>query len=90
MERKELIDILRKHNRKNIVLCLNGIIATDILIENIQIIQKKNYLIIENRKNRKIKIGLNLRQLMKIRKTKINELELQFDQLQQVIISLKH
>ena len=90
MERKELIEILRKHNRKNIVLCLNGIIATDMLIENIKIIQKKNYLIIENRKNRKIKIGLNLRQLMKIRKTKINELELQFDTLQQVIISLKH
>ena len=90
MERKELIEILRKHNRKNIILYLNGIIATDMLIENIKIIQKKNYLIIENRKNRKIKIGLNLRQLMKIRKTKINELELQFDTLQQVIISLKH
>ena len=90
MQRKELIEILRKHNRKNIILYLNGIIATDMLIENIKIIQKKNYLIIENRKNRKIKIGLNLRQLMKIRKTKINELELQFDTLQQVIISLKH
>lgn len=90
MERKELIEILRKHNRKNIILYLNGIIATDMLIENIKIIQKKNYLIIENRKNKKIKIGLNLRQLMKIRKTKINELELQFDTLQQVIISLKH
>lgn len=90
MERRELIETLHKHNRKNIVLYLNGIIATKILIENIKIKQKNNYLIIENRQNSKIKIGLNLRQLMKIRKTKINELELQFDQLQKVIISLKH
>ena len=90
MERRELIEILRKHNKKDILLCLNGIIATKILIKNIKILQKNNYLIIENRQNRKIKIGLNLRQLMKIRKTKINELELQFDQLQQVIISLKY
>ena len=88
MLKEELIDFLQHQNKKDILLKMQGIITTSMIIEKCQTRQENNQLVLESTINSNKKVGLNLSQLMKITQTKINEILLEFDQLQQVIISL--
>jgi len=82
---EEMVKVLREQKEEDIELSLQGIITTDIRIESAKIKVKRNQLFLEGNLG---KIGFNLNQLMKIIPIQENEILLEFDQLQQVRITM--
>lgn len=81
----ELIKILKEQVGKEILLTLQGIIETTISINKANVRVEEKVLFLENKEQ---KVGFNLSQLMKISCIKPNEFFLEFDQLQNVTITI--
>ena len=86
---EELIEFLHKRKGQVTEVILQGIVIANIIIENMQARQEEKNLLLENKKNLKINVGFNLKQLMKITKLQEDEILLEFDQLQSAIIKTK-
>lgn len=86
---EELIEFLHKRKGQVAEVILQGIVIANIIIENMQARQEEKNLLLENKKNLKINVGFNLKQLMKITKLQEDEILLEFDQLQSAIIKTK-
>ncbi len=82
---EEAIEFLKKQEGKDILLNMKGIITTNVKIEKMQLKQEEHELIFENNS---FKIGFNLKQLRKINKVLENEILLEFEQLQDVLITI--
>ena len=80
----EMIKFLQQQEGKNILLILQGIIITEIQVQQMKIKRQKNQLFFISKDNNKI--GINLSQLMKITRKNENECFLEFDPLQNILI----
>lgn len=89
MVEKELIQFLQEQEENTVLIYLQGIIETELIIEQMQMRKEANKLILENKENKEWKIAFNLSQLMKITQMYENEVLLEFDLLQKVIIKTK-
>ncbi len=83
---EEAIEFLQKQEGKDILLNTQGIITTNTRIKKMKIKKEEHNLIIENKTSQ---IGFNLKQLRKISKVAENEILLEFEQLQDVSITIE-
>lgn len=90
MTTEKLIEFLQTHEKKDILLNLQGIIITKMVIEKMQLMQKEKQLLLLNKENEEQSMGFNLSQLMRITKIMENEILLEFDQLQSVTIKIEN
>ena len=86
---EELTKLLQEQKGNDILLELQGIITTTIHIAQMNISHEKNFLFLENKENNRQRVGFNLSQLMKIHKIEKNKILLEFDQLQNAMITIK-
>jgi len=86
---EELIEFLQRRKGQVAEVILQGIVIANIVIENMQARQEEKNLLLENKRNLRVSVGFNLKQLMKITKLQENEILLEFDQLQNAIIKTK-
>ena len=86
---EELTKLLQEQEGNDILLELQGIVTTTIHIAQMKISHEKNFLFLENKENNKQRVGFNLNQLMRIHKIEKNKILLEFDQLQNAMITIK-
>lgn len=89
MSIEELTKLLQGQEGNNILLELQGIVTTTINIVKMKISHEKNFLFLENKEDNRERVGFNLSQLMRIHKIEKNKILLEFDQLQNAMITIK-
>lgn len=85
----ECIEFLKSKEEETVIVSLNGIITTQIEMKKIRLIYEEGYLTLEDVEGLVNQIKFNLHQLRKSTLVKENQILLEFEQLQNVRISVK-
>lgn len=88
MEEVDFISFLDNNKNKEMYVILKGIISMEFLIQKLSYVLEERELILKQ--NEKKKIGLNLKQLMKVRSISSRDLIVEFDQLQSIEFKIKN
>ena len=88
MEEVYFISFLDNNKNKEMYVILKGIISMEFLIQKLSYVLEERELILKQ--NEKKKIGLNLKQLMKVRSISARDLIVEFDQLQSIEFKIKN
>lgn len=83
---EELERKLQEFENTTISVNLDGIISTEIKLENEKTEKTKDKIVLYNQKNKDIKLALNKHQIMKIEEQNENNILIIFDALQKVNI----